>query len=271
MCHTFIGRLGNQLFQYVSVIGLAWSMNRTPVFKGGMELDSALKRSIRHATRQNELETRCDKAHTVGESACCKFDERLTRLDDSKDYKVNQYLQSWKYWKPHESRVLERISFSDAIENKSSTIVRSLRKRDNSTLVGVHVRRGDLISTYSASSGYPQVDTAFITKAMDYFLKPFPDAAFVVGSDSLSWCQQNIPRTYRLHFLEGNVAAVDLRVLSSLDHAVITFGTFSWWVGYLNRGITVYMKDFVRPHTRVGSQFSLPNATDYVYPGWVPL
>lgn len=47
LCHKFSGRLGNELFQYASVLGLAFTLNRTAVFKGSIFLEPALRVSMK--------------------------------------------------------------------------------------------------------------------------------------------------------------------------------------------------------------------------------
>nr|KAG5705735.1 hypothetical protein BaRGS_027394 [Batillaria attramentaria] len=159
--------------------------------------------------------------------------------------------------------------FSDEIQKNVSEIVRDLRTKYKSyTLVGFHVRKGDITQNGNIALGYKSAGPGYINRSLEYFHSRFPDSVFVVSSDSIQWCRDNFPERYKLHFLEGNWSPVDLLVLASLDHIVTSFGTYSWWAGYWNRGITLYMDDFVVPGSPIGDQY---NKTDYIYPGWVGL
>ena len=40
LCHSFTGRLGNELFQYSATLGLALTLNRTPVFLNAKHIPS---------------------------------------------------------------------------------------------------------------------------------------------------------------------------------------------------------------------------------------
>lgn len=271
ICHYFTGRLGNQLFQYASIQGLALAMNRTAVFIGDAALDMVLKNSTKHSSRQKELEDRCGSAELAAEQSCCKFTEKLTLLDPAKNYKVGYYLQSWVYWQKNELEVLAKLEFSDAIKTNASVVVRGFRKQYNgSTLIGVHVRRGDFTVDKNVKLGYPTASAEFLNRSVSFFSDLYQDPVFIVASDGIDWCRQHFPNGSQVHYLANHAAAVDLTILASLDHIVITFGSYSWWAGYLNKGTTVYMKDFILPDTFVGKQFSA-NGTDYVYPGWIAL
>ncbi|KAK7106191.1 hypothetical protein V1264_017477 [Littorina saxatilis] len=272
LCVRFTGRLGNELFQYASTLGLALTLHRTPVFIGSVHLPSVLKHFGDPSIDYTQLHARCDKAASVGEKTCCKWEESLTKLDPSKDFTVGLYLQSYRYFDDHQAELRQALTFSDAVRNESSRIVNELRRKYNSsTLVAMHLRRGDLIAEHNQKLGYPLVSEAYVNRSMAYFKALYPDALFVVGSDSPEWCQQKLSSVSHVHCLAPRSAAVDMLTLSSMAHRVVSFGTYSWWVGYLTRARTVvYMKDFLVNGTYIGSCFH-PDGRDYFYPGWIPL
>lgn len=271
VCHSFTGRLGNQLFQFASTLGISYTLNRVAVFKGASDLESWLKTSFKHPTRQAEFESRCDKAKSVGESSCCKYDERLTQLDPNFDYWVGMYLQSWKYFDQHKQRILQALTFSDSIVSTARDVVQQLREKyKNSTLIAVHNRRGDFASEHNRRLGYPTAPPEYFNRSMTYFKSRFSNPVFVVASEDINWCKANFPSGFEVTYLDQRPPAVDMRILSSLDHIVTTFGTFTWWAGYLNPGVTVYMKDFIVPNSFIGNQFE-GNGTGYIYPEWIPI
>ncbi|KAK7503742.1 hypothetical protein BaRGS_00004865, partial [Batillaria attramentaria] len=271
LCHKFTGRLGNELFQYASILGLALAMNRTAVFIRSQSLEKVFKTSTKHPTRQAELEDRCSKAHGANEGKCCRFNEKLTRLDPEFDFSVGFYLQSYRYWIQHEDEVKRSIVFSDAVHRKVNVIVNDIRRvYRRSKLIGVHVRRGDYTYKEKIDIGYRTASPEFINKSLTFFRRLFPTAVFVVASDGIDWCKKNFPSGFHVHYLDMHEAEVDLLVLASTDHIVITSGSYSWWAGYLNKGITVIMKDFIVPGTPIGDGFN-PDGSDFIYPTWIPL
>ncbi|KAL8558392.1 hypothetical protein ACOMHN_019801 [Nucella lapillus] len=218
-----------------------------------------------------ELQQRCQKAKGMYEASCCKYKEEMTQLDPMYDYKIGVYLQSYKYFNNHIAQIRKAVTFSDRVQDQADKIVRDFRQRyKSSTLVGVHIRHGDMAQAHYQKIGYPVVSPDYIKKAISYLSQLYPNCVFVVASDSIEWCKNNVPKGCNLTFLSGNEPAVDMLTLASLDHVITSFGTFSWWIGYLSRGKVVYMKDFIRGNTQIGNLFN-PKGKDYVYPGWIPL
>ncbi|KAK7105592.1 hypothetical protein V1264_016953 [Littorina saxatilis] len=255
----------------MSTLGLALTLQRIPVFLGSKHLPFALKNFNQTTANSSRFEERCENSTRAHEASCCKFEAKLSHLNSSQDFTIGCYLQSYKYFEHHEPEIRKALTFTDEIRNQSSHLVQELRQKHNtSTLIGVHVRRGDMASERNIKLGYPQVSPEYLNRSMAFFRSRYPDCVFVVGSNSLQWCKDNVPNGYHVHYLTGYSPAVDMSVLSSMDHTIITFGTFSWWVGFLNPGTTVYMKDFIVNGTFIGGVFH-PDGREYIYPGWVPL
>lgn len=275
LCHTFKGRLGNELFQYSSTMGLALTLNRTPVFLGGKYLPTVLKTFFVPQANFTQLRLRCARARAAVEASPSRYDERLTRLNSRYDFKIVQYLASYRYFEKHEAHIRKALTFSGAIRNKSEQFVRHLRQKYNSstTFVGFHLRRGDTASKHMRESGYPLATPEHANRSVAFFEKRYPNCVFVVASDDLPWWREHFPRGHKIEFVSGkprNHPAVDMLILASMDHTAISFGTFSWWVGYLNNGTTAYMKDFIIPNTLTGRKY-LPGGEGYIYPGWIPV
>ncbi|KAL8616139.1 hypothetical protein ACOMHN_066626 [Nucella lapillus] len=273
LCVSFTGRLGNELFEYASTLGLALTLNRAPVFQGSVQLSSVLQHFAVSPAKltASQLNERCRKARVMGETSCCKYREEMARLDPAHDYRVGTYLQSYRYFHRHFAHIRSALTFNDDIRAQAGRTVRELRqKQPSSTLIGVHIRHGDMTSQRNQKLGYPVASPAYINKSVSYFRQLYPGCAFVVSSDSVAWCRDHFPKGANVTFLTGNPPALDMQILSSLDHVIITFGTFSWWTGYLSGGRVVYMKDFIRANTYIGKAFN-PRGRDYILPEWVPL
>ena len=58
-------------------------------------------------------------------------------------------------------------------------------------IVGVHVRRTDHIR-YEDNLGYQRLTSRYFIQAMDSYLENLPHPIFVVVSDDLRWCKQNL-------------------------------------------------------------------------------
>ena len=270
ICISFTGRLGNQLFQYASVLGLARQLRRVAVYEGGALLDSILKHPPRPTAHDGQYSDRCRKARVHWETSCCRFNPDFLRLDPRVDYTVGQYLQSWKYFEGFEKDVLNALQFSDRVWQSANESIGRHRKRfGGRTLVGVHVRRGDYLLKVHVGMGYRTAPAAYFRRAMNYMRRRFGSVAFLVSTDNARWFRRSVTSASDVIMLSRREAETDMALLTSLDHVIISVGTYSWWVGFLNRGVTVYWKDFIAPGTAIGNGFSL-NGSTYVHPSWIP-
>lgn len=107
-----------------------------------------------------------------------------------------------------------------------------------STVVSVHVRRGDLAfakEKLDSPKGVfgPPTELEYIQDAIKQFEST---CKFIVFSDSepdIAWCKDNV-KARGLHFSEGHSDIQDLLIMSACDHHIIGPSTFSWWAAWLN-------------------------------------
>ena len=272
ICIHLTGRLGNQLFQYAAVLGLAFKLNRIPVFYDTGMLDNVLhldpETSI--AAGGGQYRQRCDQAKGLHEKKCCRLNGFFLTINPKVDVRVSQYMQSWKYFEGFEENVRQAMRFKEDVVKQAAEVLRDLRKTSNSTLVGVHVRRGDYLANKHVRLGYVTAPARFYLDAMSYMRKRFGNVTFFVSTDSAKWFKENVTSSPDVFLLKRRSAEVDMALLSSMDHTIISVGTYSWWVGFLNSGVTVYWKDFIAAGTYIGNNFD-PDGSTFIYPGWIPM
>ncbi|PVD20579.1 hypothetical protein C0Q70_18735 [Pomacea canaliculata] len=264
ICGSFSARLGNQMFQYASLLGIALKTNRIPVF---LKTSSLLYDVLRNTSIIDNSVKYSNQCHEnfIREPVCCKFFPRFFELDPNKNYTIGKFLQSWRYFFEHEAEIREALKFKDSVVSQARKVVDSLRQKYNRTLTGVHVRRGDYLTNVK---GYKAAPLEYLLHAMDYVRKRFGDVTFVVSSNDVTWCQEQFANTSDVTVLSANsTPAVDMMTLASLDHMIMTVGTYGWWASFLNPGVTVYYRDFVDPGTPLSKQFS-PSGTDHYCPVW---
>nr|XP_027209745.1 galactoside 2-alpha-L-fucosyltransferase 3-like isoform X2 [Penaeus vannamei] len=106
--------------------------------------------------------------------------------------------------------------------------------------VGLHVRRTD----YSAHvklfrGGLPGV--GFLERAMAHFREKLGGGvAFVAASDDPRFIKATLSRHADVYFAPGKPPELDMAVLASCNHSIITLGSFSFWTGFLTGGEVVY-------------------------------
>jgi galactoside 2-L-fucosyltransferase 1/2 len=116
--------------------------------------------------------------------------------------------------------------------------------------VGIHIRRKQLNNTSWIQKGFGPPPNSYYYNAMKYFLEKYKNVYFIVCSDDLAWTKRNIVGDNVIH-VPGHSAGVDMAILASCDHVIISNGTYSWWAGWLCRGTTVRYKQMPNNNTRL--------------------
>lgn len=217
------GRLGNQMFQYAAIIGIAK--------KNGYDYCFPLKNSELpkwfDITAKDEL-YQGQRAHLEK----CSFEPAVFELPDNIDY--SGYFQTEKYFKHCSDFIKQEFTFKKHIQNK----VDEWFAAQGNTFVSVHVRRGDYLAIQNI---HPVASIEWYREAM----KQFPDKKFLFFSDDPDWCKQTFPEHQFSPFTnEGE----DMYAMSKCEGHIITNSSFSWWGAWLGKG------KIIAPKTWFGSE-----------------
>ncbi|KAK7096205.1 galactoside alpha-(1,2)-fucosyltransferase 2-like [Littorina saxatilis] len=256
------GRMGNHLFMYASLLGIAARNNLThsPFFPK-TALTGSFNLNYHNASRSTRNFT------VMGEKFFGSYDSRFERLP-KKNVVFAGYLQSWKYFHHIRSTIFREFRFKDGIRRKALTLIEKAVKvkgKVNATRVGVHVRRSDMLNRAVLQSGFKSPPVSFYKKAASYFREKYSDVIFIIVTDGPGWCNENLA--------SDDVVVADkagpethLALLTLCDHVISSVGTFGWWGGYLSGGDVVYYKHQIIPMT-----FRARNIAhaDYFLPNWV--
>ncbi|KAL8598421.1 hypothetical protein ACOMHN_032698 [Nucella lapillus] len=268
----FTGRLGNVLFQLASALCIAKLNNLKLVVKDVLQLQSLRYQGVKLKDEYwKQLRRLPVKGHTA--KTCCGFDPNaMIMTPNNTNHILHGYFQSWKYFKACQPEVRQAIRFKQSITQRATSTVTDLRKKHpKQTLVGVHVRMGDYLSKRAISTGKRIAPPDFYLRAMAYFRSKFHDVIFVVITSKADWFKNNVTNASDVTVLGwSDSPAVDMEVLSRMDHVIFSVGTFGWWIAYKNSGTVVCYKDFFHPGSKYGLQI-WNNATDFFYPGWILL
>ena len=253
------------------MLAIAETTNKTVSFENVDVLKNVLKNPP--VQRSSALKSRCARAKKLWESRPCQYDRRLINLEPGKDYDIGENLQSWLYFDRLRDEVRKALTFADDIVWNASQIITCLRRQfPNTTLVGIHNRRGDLVTKKNLKlQGYVTAPADFFQRSMTYFRRRFSKVTFIVLGENREWSTAHIlPVDNDVVVLQPNSPAVDLQILSMTDHMIRTVGTFGWWAAFkmAGRPTVVYLKDFANKNA--GSFYS-ENAVDYMMPSWLPM
>lgn len=210
--HTFKGRLGNQLFQWASLHGIAHSKNLNLCLQIPSEL-----------LQFNGPESCSDSAPKkyISESGYGKYED----FDIKTDTFVNGYLQSFRYFHPNISIILQP---NTKLKQQGFVHLQVFGKK---IFVGVHIRQYEKDYFYN-----PPVQ--YFEKAINLFRSKFENVQFIVASDNTFWCKkQKFLQKKDIYILpNSNSPALDMTILSLCDHIILSMGSFGWWSAFLGPG-----------------------------------
>ncbi|OWF40074.1 galactoside 2-alpha-L-fucosyltransferase 2-like isoform X2 [Mizuhopecten yessoensis] len=269
ICTVFIGGLGNHMFMFATIFGLAAKKGMSVSVGKTDYLTKIFKLDLKLKDNNGGI---CKTYVGRGERLGCGYDEKMASFPPNNNYRLGTYLQSWKYFYNASVALRKQFRFQDdTVEKKNKVIDLVLKKhnltsRSNVTLIGVHVRRGDLVNH---RFGYMVASEDYLKKAVDYFKsKGYTNPLFIICSNDMKWTKTHMPKEIRSEYIEGNSAAVDMAVLGSCDHMISTVGTFSWWSAWLTGGEVTFYQWPAKEGSGLRRQFS-KDYKDFFYPGWV--
>ncbi|XP_052094092.1 galactoside alpha-(1,2)-fucosyltransferase 2-like [Mytilus californianus] len=266
LCPVFHSGLGNNIFQFASTFGIAKSKNMTILVNKNARINKVFKLSVKV---RNDTSV-CNSFKRRNEKLSASYDDKLINFSPKESFKLQNYLQSWKYFFPLRKELKEQLTFRVEIMNiVKKNIVKILHKFNNVpsykiTLVGVHIRRGDMVNN---KQGYNVASPEYLIRAVNYFKERYQNIIFIVASNGMPWAKKYMPSDISVEFIQ-NSDVVDMATLASCNHTIITIGSFGWWSGWLAGGEVTYFKW----PAKSGSGFEKRiNYTDYFYPGWIGL
>lgn len=280
-------RLGNHMFQYASLYGIARETGRQPVIPP----TSRIPELFPNITAIVTSPTKWDSCVHVSEKSFAKFDGNICDEITATNSNVCLvgYLQSWKYFHKYENGLRQEFqinnqyidianaflwsiknNISDKYKEKDNKLYynsyrNSFNKADIHTItwVGVQVRRGDMISPRAIEMGYRLPDLAYIEKAMTYFRQKYQYVQFIVCSDSIEWSKILLGHHQDVTFSGHTMGQTDLAILSVCNHSITTVGTYGWWAGWLAGGEVLYYDNPIEGN--LAKEF---NPSDYFPPHW---
>ena len=252
------GRLGNQMFQYASMRGIAsvkgfdWVV---PPENYDHTANYALFETFK-MTNVQEKNIGFVEGEILKETIHC-YDENL--VDSCSDNtNLDGFFQTEKYFENIVDEIRSDFTFKDEYLKPCKEFIDSL----DTTTIFLHVRRGDGIGK---EHYHPVAPMSYYVEALKRFDKDTPCFVF---SDDLDWCKSqdlfksdkflfndNIER-YDYQSMDGSgsmqytlLPHVDLCLMSLCSGAIIVNSSFSWWGAWLqnNRGKVIASKPWFGP------------------------
>ena len=270
-----MGRLGNQMFQYAALKGIAAHRGyeyTIPPENPKIQIDNYGLIEAFELSDNKKIGWLNTQYDIIAEKHF-HFDEDLfnTFPDGSGLY---GFFQSEKYFKHIEDEIRKDYTF------KSNWLQPSLdfmNQFDGKEVLFLHVRRGDpnLTDKRGFKWAYVNLQDQHPTQPIEYYEKAltyFPDdMPVLVFSDSIDWCkEQDIFQPDRFMFSEPEdvyddgalVPYIDLCLMSLCSHAIIANSSMSWWGAWLQSNPH---KKMIAPKMWFGSAYQFHDTKD-LYP-----
>ena len=256
-----LGRLGNQMFQYAALRGIA--VNRgydwcIPKYLD--EVDDGIGNKLRtelfdcfnlvNLSKKNIFIL--DQGHApIVKEKFFHFDEELFNLCPN-EVSLYGFFQSEKWFKYIESQIREDFSFKSEILEPCSEMINEVYNP-----ISLHIRRGDFVF----NENHPLQTIEYYKKALNYF---DDKCSVIIFSDDPDWCnQQEIFSDSRFLVAEGNSNYVDLCLMTLCSGHIIANSSFSWWGAWLANS-----KSVIAPKNWFGQPLIHNNITDLYCEGW---
>ena len=244
-----MGQLGNQMFQYASLKGIARNRgfdymvaNNADVVVDslGNKLYTELFNPFDIDVKQGVLDTQqyIQEPHF-------QFSEELFNTCPDNASLVGYY-QTPKYFNHIKDEIRSDFTFRPEILEPCKEMMEEMVEP-----VALHIRRGDFIT--NVENHYNQ-GLEYYEEALTKFEK---NRQVIIFSDDTEWCnKQKLFAPDRFLIAEGNSPYVDMCLMTMCTGFIIANSTFSWWPAWLSEaedktvvypkqwfGVTGYTKD----------------------------
>jgi len=219
------GRLGNQMFQFASLKGIARHRGFEYCFPPTQNKNEWIDHQLFNAfklifTTQLNVQFIDAGRPTITEDSF-SFNEKF--FNECPDWvSIQGYFQSEKYFKHIEDEIRSDFTFKDDILEPCKEMISQLY----ASPIALHIRRTD----YITNSNHTILGLDYYRKA----LKEFDDEPVLVFSDDPEWCnKQELFSSDRFLIAEGNSNYIDLCLMTLCSGHIIANSSFSWWGAWL--------------------------------------
>jgi galactoside 2-L-fucosyltransferase 1/2 len=221
------GRLGNRLFMFASAYGLSRNRSCQLYIDSDIitELNQSFDINLPNLLPKSQLNhsTPIQKIYNH-----CSFLPYLLHSNNSYSIELSGWWQVCKYFIDHKEEIRRQLRFKRTILDRVNSFLHKNINRSVSTLVGIHIRRGDFLVFRRVSSN------EYIFNAMLHFQAKYRSVIFVIVSDDKQYCRKVFGQSKNVLLTPDSFSAADdLATLTECEHTIMTVGTFGWWGGFL--------------------------------------
>lgn len=253
------GRLGNQMFQFASTLGIASKAEQEVFFEdipetvgylaNGKVFNQKIELKEVFPKTAPFFQTPPQPTHWEGwqyqEEPSFMFSDEMFKLKG--DIRIRGYFQSEKYFEHIKETIRNLFEFSDEI--KKSVLEDIPQKNQGEYWTAIHVRGEDY---KNLSQFHPPCSMDYYSEAIGYLPQDKPHR-FLIFSDDMSYAQTFFDESENVHFIAHSSPYEDLFHMTLCDHFIIANSSFSWWGAWLSKNDE---KVVVAPRNWFGEGFS---------------
>ncbi len=276
------GRLGNQMFQYASLRGIAANNNLefcippedTPNYANYGLFECFKLPNVKHTGLIGQAPTGFAPTPGSLDEPGFEFDEELFN-NCPDNVNIDGYRQTEKYFKHIEESIREDYQFNDEIYAPCKEYMDQF----NGEIALLHIRRGDNI-------GRPDWYPIPVVEHYEYLLdKYFENKPILICSDDLDWVkEQPLFKDDRFHLSETRVyypdqvlngkgemetslvPYYDLCMMTLCNGGIIANSSLSWWGAWLQKNRT---NPVIAQDPWFGEKLSFNNLKDLIPEDWI--
>jgi hypothetical protein len=276
-----LGRLGNQMFEYAALRGIAekheydWCI--PPFHRSGIENYSLHNCFKLDSVKEENVAFRDDYGYV--QERFFHFDEELfEKCPDN--VSLHGFFQSEKYFKHISEFIRKDFTFYDEYLEPCKEMISEFEGQEP---IMLHVRRGDpnLIDPRGFKWAYVNCSDQHPVQTVEYYRKAllqFNDSQpVIVFSDSPEWVKEQDFFSGDRFFVsepldkypDGSYTPyVDLCLMSLCSHAIIANSSMSWWGSWL---ISNLNKKVIAPKMWFGPAYADKDTKDLYIEDWIVL
>ena len=228
-----LGRLGNQMFQYSSLRGIARNRgydfcipNHNHIIQDpyGFQMKIEIFYPFEMVNVKPHNIRILDRGYApVVEEKYFHFDEILFNMCPD-EISLAGFFQTEKYFSHIEHEIREDFTFKSEILEPCKEMMSDLDEA-----ISLHIRRTDYIENLNHTT----LDLEYYEKALSIFDSDIP---VIVFSDDVEWCRkQPIFSDDRFMISESDDSYIDLCLMSLSSKHIIANSSFSWWGAWLSK------------------------------------
>ena len=248
------GRLGNQMFQYAALKGIAANRGYEYCIPPDEHFlfDFFEMPDVKHTKfMPNDI--------NVGE-AYFHFNEELFNTCPD-NINLIGYFQSEKYFKNITEDIKKDFTFKSEIRQQAKSYLDDIKNKHGDNLLCLNIRRADYLWY---PNNHPCCTIDYYEEALNSFDKDM--FVLVVTDETDNWMEQHsLFKQDRFKVVDRNLHySVLLCIMSMIDQQIIANSTFYWWSAWLSD-----KKRIITPKRWFGPGYNYLNTKDLIPENWI--